>query len=545
MSRFTCRPFYGVAPKVAPRSLGEGFAQEASNVDLSLPVQIRPLRGNQQVQALETVVGGVKQLHLYEDQHWFQFADADTDVVKGPLAEDATARVYITDSAHPKTTRNDLAISSTGIMPAATYRLGVPAPTSAPTTTVSGTGDADNQTNTAYVYTYVTSWGEEGPPSDPSAVITVNAGQTVTVGVSAPPTGAYSWNLIRIYRLNPGNVSTEFQFVAEIPHSTSSYADTKLNDELGEIIPSVTWHAPPDENYPTGPLRGILALPNGSLAGFTGPTFCMSEAYLPHAWPFEYRYPIDRDIVAISRVPQGVILLTDAMPYLATGTDPSSISLVPLPESQACRSKQSVVDMGGYTIYASPEGLVGVDGGSVRVLTSDLFREEQWRALFNPDSILGFYWEGRYVGFYNTGTVAGGFIFNPGDGQASFSHLTAEATAGHYDNRTDQLYLNIGENLVVFSHPDEVALSYTWHSKEFQAPVPMPMAAVRVIGEGTVTVEVWADNLLVSTDALTIDGYETVRLPPGYRAKEWSVRLQGTANIDQVDLVTAVLELQE
>jgi hypothetical protein len=543
MTAFSLRRFFGIAPRIPARALAEGIAQEARNADLSVSMELKPLNGNRFIQTLTFLAAGVKRLYLYDSQHWFEFADADTDVVRGPLPEDATRRTYITDSDFPKVTRNDLAISSSSRMPAVTYRLGVPPPATAPTTEIVAVGDVDNQTFTAYVYTFVTSWGEEGPPSPPSAQLSIGDGATVNVSLGQPPTGEYSWNLTRIYRLNTGSGGSDYQFLDEVPAGTALYVDTRGNDELAEIIPSGSWGPPPDGDYPTGPLRGLLALPNGSLCGFTGPTFCLSVPYLPHAWPFDTRYPIDRDILAIGRVPYGVVILTDSTPYLASGTDPSSISISPLPKTQACLSKRSVVDMGGYLLYSGPEGLTAVDGSTVNVVTAAMFEESDWRDRFNPASITGCYWEGRYVGFYDNGVTQGGFIYNPSDEQAAFSLLDLHATAGYYDPETDQLYLNVGGDLVIFSHPDETPIQMTWHSRVDRSPYPEPKAACRVVGEGSVRLEVFADGETVLDLPLLISGADTARLPGGYRAKEWSVRVSGTGTVEMIDLVSSVWEL--
>ena len=59
--------------------------------------------------------------------------------------------------------------------------------------------------------------------------------------------------------------------------------DTSNNDELAEVIPSYYWVAPPDDDsstYPDGPMKGLTALPNGIMAGFTGKRVCFSEAFL-------------------------------------------------------------------------------------------------------------------------------------------------------------------------------------------------------------------------------------------------------------------------
>ena len=543
MTAFSLRRFYGIAPRIPARALAEGIAQEARNVDLSVAMELKPLNGNRFVEPLTVLAGGVKQLYLFDSQHWFEFADGDTNVVRGPLPEDATRRTYITDSDFPKVTRNDLAISSSSRMPAVTYRLGVPVPTNAPSLEIVGAGDTENRSFTAYVYTYVTSWGEEGPPGPPSILIEVGDGATVNVTLTPPPTGEYAWSVTRIYRLNTGSGGSDYQFVDEVAAGSVLYVDTKSNDELAEVIPSITWEPPPDGNYPTGPLRGILALPNGSLCGFTGPTFCVSVPYLPHAWPFDARYPIERDILAIGRVPYGVVILTDSTPYLASGTDPSSISISVLPKTQACLSKRSVVDMGGYLLYAGPEGLTAVDGATVNVVTAAMFEESDWRERFNPSSITGYFWENRYIGFYDNGVTQGGFIYNPSDEQAAFSLLDLHATAGFYDSETDQLYLNVDGDLVIFSHPDEAPVQMAWHSRIERTPYPEPKAACRVVGEGSVRLEVFADGETVLDLPLLISGADTVRLPSGYRAKEWSVRVSGTGTVEMIDLVSSVLEL--
>mgnify|MGYP001502416508 CR=1 FL=1 len=71
---------------------------------------------------------------------------------------------------------------------------------------------------------------------------------------------------------------------------------------MAEVIPSTDWIAPPDDDtalYPDGPMKGLISLPGGILAGFTGKRICFSEPFLPHAWPVNYRITLEEEIVGI------------------------------------------------------------------------------------------------------------------------------------------------------------------------------------------------------------------------------------------------------
>lgn len=543
MARFSVSRFYGIAPNITPRQLADGMAQVAVNCELGHG-RLEPLYQDRIDGELPTSPDGrpVQSLYKFGGSHWFTFFE-DVDVVRGPLAEDTTERTYFTDSQYPKVTRNDVALGA-DILPAASYKLGVPAPEHAPTVTVTGSGDEDNEYATAYVYTWVTAWGEEGPPSPPSLMQRIDPGQTVTVSADNPPSGHYNWEAIRFYRLNSGSSGADYQFVAELPLPMSEdFVDTVANDELGELLPSLTWYPPPDESHPTGPLRGLIGLPNGSLAGFTGQTLCISEPNLPHAWPYENRYTIIHNIVGLAVSSAGVVVLTDAYPYIAAGTDPSSAPPQRLPEAQACVSKRSIVDMGGYVIYASPDGLVGIEGATARVLTEGLIAPDQWRARYRPETLHAYFWEGRYVGFYiDAEGVGRGFIFNPRGAQQAFVELTLYADAGFTDFETDTLVLAVNNQRVAFNQPSEPARVLRWRSAEFVAPIPSSMAAVRVVAEAPVQVRVQADGILVLDRE--VDGQSPARLPSGFRAKVWEVEVEGTTAIDQIDLVSSVQELQ-
>ena len=350
--------FGGIAPQISPRLIGENIAQTAEDVLLDSG-RLVPLRNNTDSYTLSTT--GQNSIFKYETggtDYWLEWADEGVDVVLGPIAGDNTDRVYWTGEAasFARMANATLVTSGSGSYPRASYRLGIPIPEATATTSVSGTDDGtQTKYSTSYVYTFVSAYGEEGPPSAASTVFDKVDGQTVTISNMSTSAGSgagrSNTNIThkRLYRSNTGSNTTAFQFVKEITLATASTTDALNNSALGEVIPSTYWIGPPNEvsgDYPDGPMKGLTAMPNGIFAGFTGKRLCFSEPYLPHAWPVAYRTTIEETIVGIEMAGQGLIVATEGTPYLIAGTDPQSMSVVRIEASQACLSKTSMVDMG-------------------------------------------------------------------------------------------------------------------------------------------------------------------------------------------------------
>jgi hypothetical protein len=382
--------------------------------------------------------------------------------------------------------------------------------------TFKGLADQLPDFSTSYVYTFVSAYGEEGPPSAASTVITTDDNAVITVS-NLSTAGAKSNNNLgsgavkRIYRSNTGSNTTAFQFVAEVAMATTSYDDTSNNDELAEVIPSYYWVAPPDDDtnvYPDGPMKGLTALPNGIMAGFTGKRICFSEPFLPHAWPTAYRMAIEDNIVGMKAVGNGLIVTTEGSPYLVAGSDPASMSAIKIESTQACLSKTSMVDMGQYVIYAGAEGLVAAAGTDVQIITEGLISPDQWQSTYYPNTINATLWKGRYLGFYNTGSGFGGFIFDPRGGKNALTELTASALIrGTFTDPDDgNAYLIIANQIKKFQG-GTTDQTYTWKSKDFVPPKPTSMGFVKVDAEAfPVTVKVYGDGTLFYTGTIALSG---------------------------------------
>lgn len=546
MAVLSLTKFSGVAPRVSPNKLSPDMAQTASNVRLiagTLNSWKNPI-----TVASGMTAGSQSTIYrfgqdLYSDsQYWFDWG-VDVDVVKGAIANDQTERTYFT---HPtlgaRITYNTLALTGgAGGYPRNSYPLGVPAPTSTPVVAVQVEGDTSSSLETrVYVYTYVTSLGEEGPPSPVSNYLDVRTVGSTTrltgLGTAAPVNYDGYITAKRIYRTVSGSLSTEYQLVDEIPITQSTYDDFILGSALSEVIPSVTWTAPPTGCF------GITQMANGIMLLFKGYDIYPSEAYLPYAYPANYSTSVDYPIVGGAAVGTSAVIVTTGHPYLLTGSDPSALSLVKLEAPQAGASKRSIAAVSGGVMYASPDGLIFVSTtGQVQNVTESLFSRDEWQALV-PSSIHGYFHDGRYYGFYNTGAVQRGFVYDPAQGSGAFTFIDTYATAGFSDLLQDALYLKIGTNIVKWN-ADATRMSYTWRSAIFEQASPTNPACAQVVAKTyPATFKLYADGALKHTQ--TVADANPFWLPSGYRARYLEVEISGTAEVLSVHVASSPQELR-
>jgi hypothetical protein len=538
MAAFIMEQFGGIAPKQDPRRLAPPLAQEAQNCLLSAGA-LEPLPG--MAATADTVAANAISLYRYNNS-WLAYTN-DRNFAKVPIANDVLDRLVITNpAAYP-------VIYSAGT----SYRLGLPRPVGSPsavaTTEPEDPNGLDAET-VSYVVTLVDAWGAEGPPSLPSPSIDRVRDTEVTITLPDAPSGNFNFGsgaLKRIYRSNTGTSGSSYQYVAEVAVSANQYVDNVPNGNLGEVLPSVTWVGPPDDDsalYPNGPMVGVTALPNGLLAGFADTTLCFSEPYLYHAWPFEYRITFAEKIVGIASIAAGLLVVTRRTAYLVAGVSPAAMTVTRLEINQACVSKRGLVDMGDYAIYPSPDGLVAVSGNRAELLTKDIFTREQWQQLV-PTTISAYEHEGRYIAFYNDGAPKG-FIFDPSGGLNSFVPISANISAAHYDAFTDTLFVNNNGTIRRWEQDFVNVLPYTWKSRKYVAEKPVCFSLVRVqawdnLTSKPITVKVWADGSLKTT--VTLNGtVPYARLPSGFVAKVWEVEFTGSNPISHAGLFTSFVE---
>lgn len=527
--KITLDQFGGVAPKIAPHLLPPQLATVARNCRFgsgALEAWNAPAFSSALAKG-----GTIRSLYRYVDLFWFHWTE-DVDVVGAPVAMDNFSRRYWTGEGYPKVGGSDVAVNGESTLyPAGSYRMGVPAPSAAPSAVATGTAsDTLPPVERVYVYTYVNGYGGEGPPSDPSAVVEVANGQNATV--TLPTQSLPNYNVVskNIYRTERGSTTSEYLLVGTVAVGTTVFNDTKLAEELSVILPSLLWDGPPDN------MAGLVEHPMGSLVGFSGKEVLFSEQYRPHAWP--YRYAVADPVVALGVFGSFVLVTTTGKPYIISGSDPSAMNPERLEKGEACVSKRGMVDMGPACIYPGPSGLWGASMSEVTLLTDKILSYEQWQA-YKPDSITGTMYDGDYIGFYDNGTVQGGFVFNPATGD--FNEIDTYATAAWNDPKTGKLYLVIDGEVVEWNG-STTPVAYQWKSRPYLAQAQVNIAAGKVTAESyPVTLKVYADKVLRHTQA--VQNSRPFWLPP-VKGLRWECELSGTGTVNTVALASSMAELQ-
>jgi hypothetical protein len=529
--------FSGEQPKVSSRLLPPNAATVALNCDLESG-RLATIKG---VSTVRSVFAGATTIHRLTAGDFLQWP-SHVNVVKA-LVADSGNRVLFTGDGYPKETNASLALGSSPF-PASTRRLGIPAPNSALNIGISGdpAEDAEVIRACSYVYTIVGKWEDgsevESSPSPPTAVTDQLDGQVFTLSnfVDASATGVFTTHF-RIYRLNAGDYGAEYQFMADIPVSASSYVDGIADVDLGEVLPSSSWTAPVDD------LSGLIATSHGLVFGFSGNTIYPSEVFIPYAFPEEYSLVAESDIVGLGYTGSMVVALTETVPYILVGQDPSTMALQRLGYQQPCISARSIVGLPGGVAYACPDGLFLIsESGAGSLITKKIFTKAQWKAM-TPEDIFGFYYNDAYFAFFNGSTK--GFKLDLMTGRYENFTLLQPVHGGEYCAEDDLLYLiqTDGTAREVVSWGTGPAREYTWTSKDFSFPNASAYTAGMVQGDysaGTTKFRFYVDGDLVSSRVLSTG--DLFRLPPRL-GSTFKVQVTGRASIDRILVATSVSDI--
>lgn len=520
-----------------------------------------------------------------QDSTWMEFDNLDTDIVRAPVVGDTYKRYYwASSSTAPRYNTTDRIKTAL-----ASYILGIPTPGSAPTLAATG-GTSTVVIARAYSYTYISTYGEEGPPS-PATNLTGKVDDTWTVTL---PSTSGSSDLTdrslakrRIYRTitSSAGVATYF-LVTEIAIGTNTYADT-LSDTVvsaNNQMNSTTWIAPPTD------LKGFAAMPNGMIAGFRENELWFAEPYRPHAWPVQYVLAVEYPIVGLGVLGQTLVVCTQGFPTAATGINPSSISLSKLSAYEPCLSRGSIISSPEGVYYASQNGLVLVGGGTVQNITKELITKDRWKSIVSVPTLraarlgtayyaFGSKRDGVFdtVAFNTTGFTQqdysgslNGILIDPASQRVAFSTMSSDTPIANIINdpwsgevfivRDGKTYwLNVGDSNPIYS-------TYVWRSKIFQLAQRKNLGAIRVWFDIpptspvlnsvrntalTQTVDadrygvlrIYADDRLVATWELRASG-DLIRPPSGYKAEFWQFEVEARVNVKSIQIGDTVEALK-
>jgi hypothetical protein len=606
--------FRGQIPAAAVQHLPTEAAQISKNA-VREKGNIRPLKDTLFV-ATPAKVGTKQAIHLFAGDTWFHWLTA-VDAVRAPIPNDTQERTIFTGDGAPKVTDASIATSGGGVLyPNNSYLLGLPAPVNAPAAAVlsldwsasaayalgqkivtgdyrygattegtsggteptwpttvgetvadgtvvwtceSATSSGDTET-TAYLETFLRRWSgidEEGPPSPSSNLLDVQFvnGQGVDLSaLNAAPEGGYNITHRRIYRVNTASESA-YQFVAELPIATTTYADTILSSALGETLATEEYSEPPAD------LAGIRAMPNGVLVGFSGKNVCFCEPHQAHAWPTRYRLPSDFKIVGVEVFGSSVLVATEGVPYVATGALPGYMTMDRTEITQACVARRGMADLGSFVAYPSPDGLMIMGSGVAENATRALFTRDQWLALA-PASFVAAAHNGKYYAFYDTGAATGCLILDLTEGSADFCDIAA--TAVHVDLLTDSLYVQRGDDIVKWDAGSALTLNRKGKRHSLPRPGCLTVAKVKALGypltfklhaklgsaaEATAVAAASGGALAASGDTVistaTVASAKPFRLPGGYRTEYAELEVEGNVEIEEIAAAETMSELRQ
>ncbi|SHL43100.1 hypothetical protein SAMN05216428_102385 [Nitrosospira sp. Nsp11] len=223
MAAFRIAGFSGLVPRLAKQLLSPNQAQVATNCILTSG-DLRPRNGPLLI-ASPVIANDIKSMFRMEkdgNEKWLAW-DKDVDVARSPIAANTERRFYYTGDGEPRVSDYDTATAGIGPYPSGCFVLGVTPPITKPSVSASGGTGAD--VTRAYVYTFVTPWGEESAPSPASTLATgkesgatwalsgmdvapPNSG-TVTGAVKDTPSAGYvEITLDKVYGLRAGETVT-------------------------------------------------------------------------------------------------------------------------------------------------------------------------------------------------------------------------------------------------------------------------------------------------------------------------------------------------
>ena len=456
-----------------------------------------------------------------------------------------------------------------------------------------------------YVYTWYTVWGEESTPSPVSNIVYVKEGQTINItGLPSafPTTGAYAGGVyqttgmvLRIYRTVASTAGTLYYKLGQVNLGTTTFTDNIDINTLVSVLPSQFY------DQPQSNMQGIKAIHNGMMVGFFGSTLCFAEPGQFHAWPIKYQIQLDATIIAVGNFATSIVVATDKNPWLVQGSSPSNMAKYRMDYVLPCTSKRSMINMGYGVVYASPGGLAmfSTQTGGTQ-LTSYVHDWDTWKTI-DYTTIFGVYYNDKYFAQHSTGA----FIFQKDDKVGGYLVGTTQTfTAAHYKSVMAKLYFagkdSFGVNTIyLWDDPTQLLSQVDWKSKVIITKDFMNLGAARVIadynsnaaaiavaaaaaiaanqviinagldggsfGAGDAALFAIGDSLLGAVPVL--DGsvgvqfqlyvnkvlkFTTVRtnskmfrLPTGYRADTFEVRVTGASRVRAIHLAETPIGLEQ
>jgi hypothetical protein len=530
----------------------------------------------------------------FETSTWLELPDPYITVIRNPTVGDTFNRYYFFPSEQYAQTVNP---NWPATNPGPVYNplnrilagdpwltLGVPNPINAPTVLPPNVTTITE--GRSYLYTYVTAFEEEGPPSPP----TVANGDTVgswTITVPGVDPTASIGRLIATFRLyrtvtdSAGN-ATYFK-VTELPAIVGATVinDSALDASLtaNNVLSTVSFTPPP------AGLQGVVMMANGIAAGFTnGREVWFSAAFLPHAWPASYAVTVDYPIVGLTPNGSSLNIITQGQPFIATGTTPDTMTIGKVVANEPCIARGSICGSGEGAYYLSTNGIQLLNSSGTTNMSAEIF-EREFLGTLQPQNWAAGKYDLIYIAFIKGQmptfpTVFNGIIIDRSVPNTVFvynitEHKIINAYNDELSGQVFEVYLSNptdpGVGAVVQWNPPISDLNdlrdYVWRSKKFRFTSPQQFKAFMVIfnipREVTITlgsrntvfpqtfnttnqyliVNVIADGKLITTREVQVSG-ETLLINNGFKATIWEFEFQGQVEVIFFKAASSVKELR-
>lgn len=562
MTKIVCNTFMGANSRFSPELLPTGYAVEATNVFTDTG-SLNVWRGLSEITGTwNSKTGVLATLFLMDNSRWLAWSAGKVNVSMMQKASNIDWEVIYTGTGRPMYTNRLLAVAGGGTTyPMISYPLAIPTPTAALVAAatakatpdnsvrlcykVAGTESANtgNRIARTYVYTFVNDYGREGAPSPASNTVYTNDDEAVLL-TNLPAIPQADINKIRIYVAASGGT---YNYLREKPLPASSCTIT--DNKFGDPIQTTLYSPPPDT------LIGITTMANGILAGYDGNELYFSEPYQSHAWPEDYKVSMDYPIKGLSAYGNMLFISTEGYPIIATGNHPSYMSFTKLGETQACKSVFSMVGVPGGAMYAARDGIVLLTAGSADMISEGIISKRIFHSL-SPGTIHGYLFRGYYVGFYDSGSSdkiiaetgekypgKGAFILDPKRKTVTFTDTWCDCAFSDYVSGKLYLTRNIsGVNHLYAFDEGSTNLQMTWETRPIiTEKTHFTVGKVRA-ERYPFTFKLLADDEFVYTYTVTSEA--AFRLPSGYNATKWAVKIQGDTIIDSITLAESMSELR-
>lgn len=390
--------FAGIIPRLRKKQLPKGYATVAHDVDLTHGT----LKAFLEPRYLKDAPDGAVHMHVWgcDLLTWDRCVDVAEWLPDCP-------RLFVTGNASfPQT--------ATMVDGRLVYRrLGVPAPPtpplpsviSLPPTSGAEAHDFDNDKDraTAYMATFVNSFGEEGGPSMPSHDVVIEDGQEVSLTFRYAPPVEYDVKKVRIYRRETGfrtglekeqELETHWFLLVELDIDEREFVDNVPIIHLGWAYENL------DAREPPAALTNITAIPETAiLAGSVQNKLLFSRNLQPNNWELSQEMTLDDNVIALGASGNSLYVATDGHPYRVQ----ADIGC----DNRACREvhryKQAFPMINCHTghgaiitpfgfVYATTDGLVMLsDSPNPQIITSEVLSQDDWRQLAPHTTRLAYY----------------------------------------------------------------------------------------------------------------------------------------------------------